>query len=203
MVRLITDRLRLREWQDGDLSPFAAMNADRRVMRLLQGPMTLEASAASLGRIRQQWDDQDWGLFAVERRDTSTFVGFCGLAPVTFDASFSPKVEIGWRLASEQWGRGFATEAASAVLDWAFDDLHWSEVISFTREENTRVAGRHGAPRDGPGARVRLRPPLASWGRRRAPAPLLPTAWRVLATTRTLDWRRAALIAPGQQLNRW
>ncbi len=78
--RLVTDRLRLREWQEGDLSPFAAMNADRRVMRLLQGPMTLEASAASLGRIRQQWDSQEWGLFAVERRDTAKFIGFCGLA---------------------------------------------------------------------------------------------------------------------------
>jgi RimJ/RimL family protein N-acetyltransferase len=191
--RLVTDRLRLREWQDGDLTPFAAMNADPRVMRLLQGPMTLEASAASLGRIRQQWDDQDWGLFAVERRDTSTFVGFCGLAPVTFDASFSPKVEIGWRLASEQWGHGFATEAASAVLDWAFGDLHWPEVISFTREENTAsraVMERLGMVRE-PEFDFDLPSPPGGEGRPR----------HLFYRLRAESWRLRA--GAGQQLNRW
>jgi RimJ/RimL family protein N-acetyltransferase len=87
--------------------------------------------------MRKQWEDRGWSLFAVERQDTSGFVGFCGLAPVTFDAGFTPKVEIGWRLAHQQWGQGFATEAASAVLDWVFADLGWPEIISFTREENT------------------------------------------------------------------
>lgn len=113
------------------------MNADRRVMRLLQGPVTADESAASLSRIQKQWEARDWGLFAVERQDTSTFIGFCGLAPVTFDAPFTPKVEIGWRLAYEHWGQGFATEAASAVLDWIFAHLWWPEIISFTREANT------------------------------------------------------------------
>lgn len=133
----MTARLRLRDWRESDLMPFAAMNADRRVMRLLQGPMTVEESVASLRRIREQWEGRGWGLFAVERQDTSTLIGFCGLAPVTFEARFRPKVEIGWRLASEQWGQGYATEAASAVLDWVFADLQWPEIISFTREENT------------------------------------------------------------------
>ena len=105
-------------------------------MRLLQGPVSPEASAASMARIQQRWETQGWGLFAVERQDTSTFLGYCGLAPVTFDAAFSPKVEVGWRLAHEHWGNGFATEAASAVLDWTFDELQWPEIISFTRAEN-------------------------------------------------------------------
>ncbi len=136
-TRLVTARLLLREWRETDLGPFVVMNADRRVMRLLQGPMTAEQSTASLSRIRKQWEAQGWGLFAVERQDGSALIGFCGLAPVTFEARFSPKVEIGWRLAYDEWGQGFATEAASAVLDWVFGDLRWPEIVSFAREENT------------------------------------------------------------------
>ncbi len=97
--------------------PFAKMNADCRVMRLLQGPMTTEQSAASLARIQDVWQVRGWGLFAMERREDASFVGFCGPAPVTFPADCDPKVEIGWRLAHDHWGKGYATEAAQRVLD--------------------------------------------------------------------------------------
>lgn len=112
------------------------MNADQRVMRLLQGAMTRDESAASLARLQDQWTREDWGLFALERRDDGAVVGFCGLAPVRWEAAFAPKVEIGWRLAHEHWGHGYATEAAGRVLDWVFNELRWPEIISFTREEN-------------------------------------------------------------------
>jgi RimJ/RimL family protein N-acetyltransferase len=65
-------------------------------------------------------------------------VGFCGPAPATFPAAFDPKVEIGWRLAHHHWGSGYATEAARRVLDHLFDELRWSEIVTFTRQENDR-----------------------------------------------------------------
>ncbi len=136
MLDLLTPRLRLREWRDVDLGPFAEMNADSRVMRLLQGPMTADESAASLARMQDAWRGRGWGLFAVERREDMAFVGFCGLAPVTFPAAFEPKVEIGWRLAHQHWGNGYATEAARRVLDWLFDELAWPDIVTFTRQEN-------------------------------------------------------------------
>lgn len=136
--RLVSPRLCLREWEQGDLPGFDAMNADARVMRLLQGPLTPEESAASLSRITATWLENGWGLFAVERRGDSAFLGFCGVAPVTFDADFEPKIEIGWRLAYEHWGYGYVTEAAHHVIDWVFSALAWPEVVSFTREENAR-----------------------------------------------------------------
>ena len=138
VLELLTPRLRLRAWREADLAPFAEMNTDRRVMRLLQGPMTKEESGASLGRIQDVWRARGWGLFVVERREDLSFVGFCGPAPVTFSAAFEPKVEIGWRLAHHHWGNGYATEAARRVLDWLFDDLAGPEVVTFTRQENHR-----------------------------------------------------------------
>jgi RimJ/RimL family protein N-acetyltransferase len=88
--------------------------------------------------MQDAWRARGWGPFAVERREDIAFVGFCGLAPVTFLATFEPKVEIGWRLAHQHWGNGYVTEAARRVLDWLFDDLAWPEIVTFTRQENRK-----------------------------------------------------------------
>jgi RimJ/RimL family protein N-acetyltransferase len=117
---------------------FAALNADPRVMEHMQSPLTREQSDAFADRIVRHWDDHGWGLWALERRDSGTFIGFVGLSPVRFEASFAPKVEIGWRLAADHWGHGFATEAARAGIDYAFDVLGWPDIISFTAVPNAR-----------------------------------------------------------------
>jgi ribosomal-protein-alanine N-acetyltransferase len=137
-VTLRTDRLLLRPWDDADLDPFAALNADPEVMEHFPAPLTREQSDAAVGRFRAAFDEQGWGLWAAERLDTGAFIGFVGLSEPAFDAPFLPGVEVGWRLGREHWGHGFATEGGTAALAFAFDVLGLDEVVSFTTVGNER-----------------------------------------------------------------
>ena len=136
---LDTPRLTLRAWHDDDRLVFAAMNADPHVMEHFPRPLTLEESNAFVDRIIEHWR-RGFGLWAVERRDSGTFIGFVGFSQPAWSASFTPCVEIGWRLTSSAWGQGLATEGATAALAWARDhvDFPRGEVVSFTTVANAR-----------------------------------------------------------------
>lgn len=133
-----TPRLCLRPWVDDDLAAFAAINADPRVMEHFPKPLTPSESDAMAGRIREKLDRHGYGLWAVEVVGVARFIGFVGLSEPTFQAHFTPCVEIGWRLAYEHWGHGYATEAARAVLEFAFGELLLDELVSFTTIGNQR-----------------------------------------------------------------
>ena len=133
-----TARLRLRPWRDADLEPFAALNADPRVMEFFPKRLSREESDALATRIRDRIDQRGFGLWAVEVPGLAPFVGFVGLAVPSFEAHFTPCVEIGWRLAYEHWGQGYASEAALAGLDFGFSQLGLTEIVSFTSTVNTR-----------------------------------------------------------------
>lgn len=135
---LETERLVLRRWRASDREPFRAINADPRVMEYFPALLTAEESDQAIARIEQHFADHGFGLYAAELRETDAMVGYIGLAIPRFDAPFMPAVEIGWRLASEVWGRGLATEGAHAVVQHAFDDLRLSSVVSFTVPANHR-----------------------------------------------------------------
>ena len=137
-AELRTSRLLLRRWRDDDREPFAALNADPAVMEHLSAPLRREESDALADRIESGLEEREWGLWAVELPGTAAFVGFVGLNPASFDAPFTPAVEVGWRLAREHWGRGYATEGARATLDFGFDTLALDEIVSFTTRSNTR-----------------------------------------------------------------
>jgi len=148
---LRTERLLLRGWRPADLEPFAALNADPRVMEHFPAPQTREVSDAFVEKIQGQWQELGYSLWAAERLDTGTFIGFIGLMLATFDAPFTPVVEVGWRLATEHWGRGFATEGGRASLKHAFGTLGLAEVVSFTARSNLpsqRVMQRIGMVHD-------------------------------------------------------
>jgi ribosomal-protein-alanine N-acetyltransferase len=100
--------------------------------------LTREQSDAFVDRIGAQLEERGWGLWAVEELSTGRFLGFTGLNVPSFEAHFTPAVEIGWRLRRDAWGRGFATEAARGVLAVAFDDLELPELVSFTAVGNER-----------------------------------------------------------------
>ncbi|MEO5941053.1 MAG: GNAT family N-acetyltransferase [Candidatus Limnocylindrales bacterium] len=149
--QLTTARLLLREWRDTDREPFAAMNADPRVVEHLSGPLDRAASDALIDRIVARWATDGHGLWAVERREDPRFIGFVGLAAPSFEVAFTPCVEVGWRLAPEAWGRGYATEAAREALRFGFEDLDLAEIVSFTVPANVRsraVMERLGLTRD-------------------------------------------------------
>src|SRR6266550_6869146 len=148
---LRTDRLRLRRWLPADRDPFAAMNADPAVMEYFPAPLSREESDALATRIEAHFDRHGFGLWAVEIPGVAPFAGFVGLSVPAFNAHFTPCVEIGWRLAVEQWGRGYATEAARAVLTFGFESLGLSEIVSFTVPGNLpsrRVMERIGMAHD-------------------------------------------------------
>jgi RimJ/RimL family protein N-acetyltransferase len=126
----------LRPWRDDDLDPFVAMNADTEVMRFFQKPLTETESGGYLTRIRSIFDEQGWGLWAVEV--DGAFAGLTGLAAPSFSAHFTPCIEIGWRFRREYWGRGIAYAAASAARTFAFEELKLRELVSFTTVANTR-----------------------------------------------------------------
>jgi ribosomal-protein-alanine N-acetyltransferase len=145
-------RLRLRPWRETDLAPFAAINADARAMEHFPSVQTREESDATARRIMAKMTAQGWGLWAIEVTGGEPFIGFTGLAVPTFDAHFTPCTEIGWRLAPQAWGRGYATEAARAVLAFGFGELGLPEIVSFTAIGNARsiaVMERLGMRRDG------------------------------------------------------
>ncbi|NWA26658.1 GNAT family N-acetyltransferase [Pseudomonas gingeri] len=137
ILELESARLRLRQWRDEDLPEFARMCADPQVMRYLPTVLDRLQSAALIGRIRGHFAEYGFGLWALERKDTGAFIGLTGLMQVNFDAAFTPAVEIGWRLAREHWGLGYASEAAWTALRCGFERLSLDEVVAFTNESNT------------------------------------------------------------------
>lgn len=142
-------RLLLRRWRESDRDAFAAMNTDPAVMEHMQGLMSRERSDAFLDRIERHWDEHGWGLWAVEVPGTAAFVGYVGLWPADYVAP--AMVEVGWRLASEHWGHGYATEAAREALRFGFEQLGLPEIVSFTvpqNERSRRVMERIGLVRD-------------------------------------------------------
>jgi RimJ/RimL family protein N-acetyltransferase len=137
MIEIKTDRLVLRSWRDSDLDPWAEMNADPEVRAHLGPLLTREQAAASMRRFQEGIDRDAYGFWALELRATGEFIGMAGLDAVDEDTPVDG-VEIGWRLARSAWGHGYATEAAVAVLDYAFNQLGLTEILSITTLDNVR-----------------------------------------------------------------
>src|SRR5450432_2628852 len=138
MSELTTVRLKLRHWSPADLAPFAAMNADPAVMEFMPGTLARRDSDAVAAGCQAQLDREGFGLWAVEVCDGPPFIGYVGLKAPAFEAPFTPCVEIGWRLARDSWGRGYATEAAVTCLAHAFGVLALPEVLAFMVPANVR-----------------------------------------------------------------
>lgn len=137
-IEFKTERLYLRQWRPEDWESFARLNANPEVMRFYPSPLTREASDAMANRIHSLIQDRGWGFWAVEVPEIASFVGFVGLHIPVADLPFSPCVEIGWRLAAQHWGKGYATEAAKGALQVGFERLRLQEIVSFTSTTNRR-----------------------------------------------------------------
>ena len=132
-------RVVLRGWREEDLDPFAALNADPRVMEHYPAPLTrAQSDILARDRIAPQFAERGYGLWAVEVPGVAPFIGFVGLQAPNFEAHFTPCVEIGWRLDALYWGRGYATEAARAAVAFGFTEAGLDEIVSFTVPANRR-----------------------------------------------------------------
>ncbi|MEV4947639.1 GNAT family N-acetyltransferase [Streptomyces sp. NPDC053755] len=139
MTEIRTPRLLLRRWTDDDLVPMAEINADPEVMRWIgDGSVRdLEETAEDIERWEEEWDEEGFGLFAVELLGSGELIGFAGLSVPEFLPEVLPAVEIGWRLGRPFWGQGYASEAAHAALEFALQDRGLDRVVSITHISNT------------------------------------------------------------------
>lgn len=138
VVELSTPRLRLRQWRESDLAPFAALNADPRVMEFFPATLARGESDAQAWRMQALIAERGWGFWAVEAPGVSGFIGFVGLHVPSPELPCSPCVEVGWRLAADFWGHGYASEAARAALEFGFRRLGLAEIVAFTAAGNRR-----------------------------------------------------------------
>lgn len=134
-----TERLILRRWRDSDRPAFAAICADQEVMQWLGGVLTREQADERIDRVEATFERVGFGRFLIERKSDATFLGWCGVMPCHESVTpIAGQPEMGWRLIRAAWGEGFATEAARAALDDAFQRLGMSEVLAYTGPANLR-----------------------------------------------------------------
>ncbi|MEV7244478.1 GNAT family N-acetyltransferase [Streptomyces sp. NPDC093248] len=135
MTEILTPRLLLRGWQDDDLVPMAEINADPRVMRWIDDGSVrdLDLTAEDIERWEEEWDEEGFGLFAVELLGSGELIGFTGLSVPEFLPEVMPAVAISWRLGAQFWGQGYASEAAHATLEFTLQDRGLDRVVSISR----------------------------------------------------------------------
>ncbi|MBO9536069.1 GNAT family N-acetyltransferase [Herbaspirillum sp.] len=131
-------RVLLRPWRPEDRDPFAAINADPLAMRHFPAPLSRHDSDALADRIEAHFAQYGFGPWALEIPGVSEFAGCVGLLNVSFQAHFTPAVEIAWRVAPALWGKGYATEAAACAIRHGFRALALPEIVSFTVPANLR-----------------------------------------------------------------
>ncbi|MAZ45017.1 MAG: GNAT family N-acetyltransferase [Legionellales bacterium] len=131
-----SERLIIRPMILEDVEPFSQINQDSKVMEFFPSLLSYEQSEDFVKNILAHQNDKGYSLNSLILKDTGEWIGFCGLWTVGFTAEFTPAVEIGWRLGSQYFKKGYGSEAASLVLQTAFEEHHLPKVVSFTALQN-------------------------------------------------------------------
>lgn len=131
-----TQRLGLRNWIESDIDPFVAMCQDADVMKHFPDLVSKEDATTNVRGYQQHFAEHGFTYFAVEELSASEFLGFVGLKHQTYECPFTPCVDIGWRLKKSAWGKGYATEAARACLEFAFGAAGLDEVYAMCTNSN-------------------------------------------------------------------
>ncbi len=168
-LQLETPRLLLRLPRHEDLDALAAFLADAEATRHIGGPMPRALAWRSLATMRGAWELHGYAMFSVVEKDSGRWVGRVG----PWKPEGWPGTEVGWSIARQCWGRGYAPEAAAACIDWAFDTLGWDQVIHTIAPDNfasQAVATRLGSRflRMGRLPEPHHERPVAIWGQARA-----------------------------------
>lgn len=133
-----SERLGFRAWQTSDHDPMIAISSNPVVMEFFPYLATAEQTVSFINRMNDMLQRKGYCYFAVDVLETKEFIGFIGLCDQDFEASFTPCTDIGWRLSPQHWGNGYATEGASACLDYAFDQLNLAEVVATAPKANVK-----------------------------------------------------------------
>jgi RimJ/RimL family protein N-acetyltransferase len=137
-----TERLYLRTWQPLDAQPYWAINQDPRVIEFLRGPLTMEQVNQFITTVNLHQEKLGFTLWAAELKQSGELIGYIGLNDTDlfepYGAPFTPAVEVGWRLGSQYWGNGYATEGAKAALVFGFNTIGLDEIVSFAVPMNYR-----------------------------------------------------------------
>lgn len=134
MQMIETERLLCRPLTSDDLDQFASINADADVMRYIGDgkPQTRAQTEMRLNAILDHWNQHGFGLWALVDKASNALIGFCGLQYLDNTA----EIEVGYRLAKQYWGMGFATEAAAATLRYAFEVLGLDRIVAVVQPQN-------------------------------------------------------------------
>lgn len=133
-----SERLGFRNWNLTDIDPMQEINSDEKVMEFFPNILTREKTVEFIARMKNQFEDKGFCYFAVDKLENNEFIGFIGLSEQTYEADFTPCVDIGWRIKSREWNKGFATEGAKKCLDYALNDLKIEDIYSIAPKINTK-----------------------------------------------------------------
>ncbi len=133
-----SERLGFRAWKSTDLPKLFVINSNSKVMEFFPNKPSLKETEGFIERMNTQYKESQYCYFAVEVIETGDFIGFIGLSKQTYEADFTPCVDIGWRLDEQFWYKGYATEGAKASLHYAFKTLKLNEVVAVCPKVNTK-----------------------------------------------------------------
>lgn len=133
-----SNRLGFRNWNEDDLFPFSSMNNDPLVMEFFPRTLTKNETKNFIEKISEHFNNNGYGLYAVDKLESSVFISFIGFMIPGFEAHFTPCVEIGWRIKKEEWNKGYATEGAKRCIKFGFEKLSFSEIYSFSSKLNLK-----------------------------------------------------------------
>jgi len=141
MYLFTSERLGFRNWTEADVPKMAAINTDPDVMNYFPSLQDLSQTTAFIERMQKQYEDKNFTYFATELLSTREFIGFIGISIPTFEAEFTPCVDMGWRLDKKYWNKGYASEGAARCIGYAFEVLELQEVVAICPEVNKPSEG--------------------------------------------------------------
>jgi RimJ/RimL family protein N-acetyltransferase len=133
-----SDRLGFRNWLESDIELMTQINSDEKVMEFFPGIATKDQTIEFIEKMQKQNTEQGFCYFAVDKLEDNGFIGFIGLSEKSFEAEFTPCIDIGWRLSSKEWNKGYATEGAKRCLEYADEVLKLEKIVSIAPKINLK-----------------------------------------------------------------
>lgn len=133
-----SERLGFRNWNLTDIDPLHEINSDEKVMEFFPTIPTKKQTTEFVERMKKQFENKGFCYFAVDKLEDSEFIGFIGLSAQTYEADFTPSIDIGWRIKSSEWNKGYATEGAKKCLEYALNILKLEKVYSIAPKVNIK-----------------------------------------------------------------